>query len=301
MTTPPTISRVASASAPRPLERTAAAAIALSAGLALFLILPATVQTGLAAALLVLGGLPHGASDHALAAPVWRARLGRLGVPMFLAGYVACAALVFVAWRAVPLAALLAFLALSAWHFAREDAVGGSRWERVARGLMPIGLPALLHPAALTELLLPLLAGSAGDARVAAAVMSACGVGAVFGLAGWWWREGRVPPLAAASAVALLICPPLLGFALFFALDHSRRAAGRRRSSLCLSASGYARACAPFVAGGAVVLAGAAWWLPDAGLPGWLVVGLAALTVPHMLLVPEVGDENFRIPLSRSG
>ena len=271
----------------------------MAAGLALLLILPTAFQMGLAAALLVLGGLPHGASDHALAGPVWRGRLGRLGLLLFLASYVACAALVFVAWRAVPLAALLSFLALSAWHFAREDAVGGSGWERVARGLMPVGLPALLHPAGLTELLLPLLADSAGEAGVAAALMSVCGAGAVVALAGWWWRADRVPPLAAASAAALLICPPLLGFALFFALDHSRRAAGRRRETLRLSTTGYARACAPFVVGGAVVLASAAWWLPDAGLPGWLIVGLAALTVPHMLLVPEVTAEHSGLPLSR--
>ncbi len=251
---------------------------------------------------MVAGGLPHGASDHAVAAPKWRARFGRAGGPLFLFGYLASAVLVFTLWQAAPLAALLAFLALSAWHFAGEDAVGSTAVERVARGLMPVGLPALLHPAGLRDLLAPMLAGSAADARVAAAVMTVCGVVAIVALAGWWWREGRVPAGAAASAAALIVCPPLLGFALYFAFDHSRRAAGRRRASLGLTPGDYARACAPFVVGGAAVLATAGWWLPGAGLAGWLVIGLAALTVPHMVLVPDgVAGRTRVIPGSRSG
>lgn len=297
------ISRVASAAAPprRWREREPAAGLALAAGFALLLALPPVAQAGLAAALMVAGGLPHGASDHAVAAPKWRARFGRAGVPLFLVSYLGCAALVFALWQAAPLAALLAFLALSAWHFASEDAVGSSGFERAARGLMPIGLPALLHPAGLRELLMPMLAGSAADARVAGAVMTACGVAAILALAGWWWREGRVPAGAAASAAALIVCPPLLGFALYFAFDHSRRAAGRRRTSLGLTPGGYARACAPFVVGGAVVLAAGAWWLPGSGLAGWLVIGLAALTVPHMVLVPEGMSQGYQHGPARSG
>lgn len=267
--------------------------LAAGVGLALLLALPPVAQGLLAAALMVAGGLPHGASDHAVAAPSWRARFGRAGVPLFLIGYLVCATLVFVAWRAAPLAALLTFLALSAWHFAGEDSVGSSGLERAARGLMPIGMPAVLHPAGLRELLEPMLGGAALDARAAGAVMAACGVAATSALAGWWWRERRVPLGTVASAVVLLVCQPLLGFALYFAFDHSRRAAGRRRRSLGLTPSGYARACAPFALGGAAVLAAAAWWLPASGLAGWLVIGLAALTVPHMVLVRDARESRL--------
>ena len=285
-------SRVANAAAPPPRWRDGepTAGVALVAGLALLLALPADVQTGLAAALMVAGGLPHGASDHAVAGPHWRSRFGRAGVPLFLASYLGCAALVFAGWQAAPLAALLAFLALSAWHFSAEDTVGSSPVERAARGLMPIGLPALLHRAELRELLTPMLAGSVADARAVATVMTVCGGAGIVALTVWWWREGRVSPPAALSAVALLACPPLLGFALYFTFDHSRRAAGKRRASLGLTLGGYARACAPFVVGGAAVLALGAWWLPGSGLAGWLVIGLAALTVPHMILVPDGPD-----------
>ena len=251
--------------------------------------LPPSAQTALAAVLLVVGGLPHGASDHLVAGPAWRRRFAGVGLPLFLLAYLVLAALVFAVWWAWSALSLLAFLTLSAAHFVGEDAVGGSRWERAARGLMPIGLPGLAHPGDLLDLLRPLVAGSAADARLVAMAMGAAGIAALLALAGWWWRTRRLPTEVIGSALVLLVCPPLLGFALFFALVHSRRAAERRRSALGLSVTGYARACAPTVLGGAVVLAAAAWWLPDAGLAGWLIVGLAALTVPHMVLVPEAG------------
>ena len=271
----------------------------LAVGLAALLLVPAPARTPLAALLLVAGGLPHGASDHLVAGPVWRARFGRAGAPAFLVAYLLLAGTVFSVWRAVPTAALLGFLALSAWHFSEEDARGRSRWERVARGLMPVGLPALLHPAALVELLEPMVGGSSPDARLVGGVMAAAGVSALVALAGWWRAERRLPGEAWAAALALIACPPLLGFALFFALGHSRRAAGRRRAGLGLDRRGYALAVAPTVLGGAAVLAVAAWWLPGAGPAGWLVIGLAALTVPHMLLVPEgVGSP---LPTPRSG
>ncbi len=121
--------------------------------------------------------------------------------------------------------------------------------------------------------------------------MAAAGVGAQVALAGCWRAERRLSVEAAASSLALIACPPLLDFALFFAFGHSRPAAGRRRSRLGLSMRDYARACAPTVLGGAAVLAAAAWWLPGAGLAGWMVIGLAALTVPHRVLVSDgLGD-----------
>ena len=276
--------------APLPRWREAggpAAGLGLAAGLSVLLLLPVPAQTGLAALLLVAGGLPHGASDHLTAGPTWRALFGRGGLPLFLLAYVGLAAAVFAVWRMEPEAALLGFLSLSAWHFAREDSLGGSGWERFARGLMPVGLPALLHLAELRGLLTPMLGGAQADARLVGGVMAAAGAVALLALVGWWWRGGRLPGEAMASALALLLCPPLLGFALFFALVHSRRAAGRRRERLGLSPRDYALACAPTFLGGAAVLAAAGWWLPGAGLAGWLVIGLAALTVPHMALVGE--------------
>lgn len=263
-----------------------AVGLVLAAGL-FALLLPSSAQTGLAALLLVAGGLPHGASDHLTAGPVWRARLGRAGLPLFVLSYLGLALLVFALWRSAPVAALLGFLALSGWHFANEDSAGETVSERIARGLMPLGLPALLHPLELRALLTPMLDGSSADARLVGGVMAAAGIVTLLALATWWWLERPLPNEALAAAAVLTMLPPLLGFALFFALVHARRAARRRREQLELSRRGYARACAPTVMGGTAVLMAAGWWLPQAGLAGWLVIGLAALTVPHMLLVPE--------------
>jgi hypothetical protein len=93
----------------------------------------------------------------------------------------------------------------------------------------------------------------------------------------------------ALGAVALVFLSPLVGFALVFALIHSRGQTRERIALLRLPGlSAYLRACAPTLLGAAFLFGMLALVFAGGRAPalGPLFVGLAALTVPHMLVTP---------------
>ncbi|WP_416356099.1 Brp/Blh family beta-carotene 15,15'-dioxygenase [Aureimonas phyllosphaerae] len=249
-----------------------------------------------AAVLILAVGLPHGASDHLLAlrGEPLRPQLGRLA--WFLAAYLGAAGAMLAFWQASPGVALAAFLLLSAAHFAIDD-VDARSWrnrvvERFARGLMPITLPALLHEDALAQLFGLLSTPQDGItlARLAgwlAPLILLAAVGAAFSRVRHRDREGAAE--IALGAMALIVFSPLVGFALVFALIHSHGETRERMQRLGLpTLSSYLRACAPTLLGAAVFFAGLALWLSQSPAPalGSIFIGLAALTVPHMLVTP---------------
>lgn len=248
------------------------------------------------AALLILGlGLPHGASDHlvAMGGRSWRAAPGRL--TLFLALYAIAVVATLLFWRVASGATLALFLLLSAVHFAIDD-VAGDPWrrlpERAARGLMPITLPALLHPETLSALFAAL--STPEDGRVLAHLAAELAP-FVLVLAGWAMllrlRRGEREPATeiALATLALLVFSPLVGFALVFALVHSRGQTRERMAGLGLkSFRTYLRRCAPTLLGATLLFAGLAALLAEGRAPGLgaLFIGLSALTVPHMLVTP---------------
>lgn len=251
---------------------------------------------GFAAVLILALGLPHGASDHlaAMNGRGVREEPGRLA--LFLLAYLGAAAATLGLWRMAPGATLAAFLALSAIHFALDDVADEpwhSRWpERVARGLMPVTLPALFHAEALAHLFAALSTPASGQALAQAALVLAPLVLALVLLAiVLRLRDGdRASALELAlSASALLAFSPLVGFALVFALVHSRGQTRERMATLHLPTLGaYLLACAPTLLGAGTLFLGLAALLATGRAPalGPLFIGLSALTVPHMLVTP---------------
>lgn len=240
-------------------------------------------------------GLPHGALDPWVA---WRVGMwrGRWGFVAFNLAYVGLAALAVVAWRLAPGPSLSVFLAISAWHFAgdwREDLPG---WARALAGLALLALPAWRWPGQV-DASFALLAGTDGSLiancmRVAAPWLAA-GMTAVALVA---LRRSRATSieLAAVAALALLL-PPLVYFIVYFcalhSLRHLRIAAGEAEASSRRRMAGVALLYTVL----ALVLAALAWpWLAAAGatdptadakLLKLVFIGLAALTLPHMLVV----------------
>lgn len=246
------------------------------------------------AAILILGlGLPHGASDHlaAMAGRRMRDDPGRL--LSFLALYLGAVTATLLLWHAAPGAMLAAFLALSALHFAIDDVSDGLRLaERVARGLMPVTLPALFHVEALAHLFAALSTTASGQALAEVALCLAQPVLVLVLLASVMrLRAGdRAPALELALiASTLLVFSPLVGFALVFALVHSRGQTRERMATLHIpTLRAYLLACAPTLLGAAILFAslGVLFFNGCAPALNAIFIGLAALTVPHMLVTP---------------
>lgn len=252
----------------------------------------ASVLTALAAVIVL--GVPHGALDGEIARDVLRPRFGRMWFPVFAGPYLALAALVLVAWRLAPLPTLGGFLAVSVWHFGAEDSRSGTLLEQLARGGLPIGLPVLVQPAA-TAWVLGTVAG-APMPDLPAWLTAGALVWLALALL-WSIRsavEGRWQTLLGQAMLgcAFVVLPPVTAFALYFVLVHApahTRAliadAGRARR-VHDARSAVLRALPLSVM---TIAMGAALWSfyegpAAARLLALTLQGLAALTLPHLLL-----------------
>lgn len=244
-------------------------------------------------AVIVLG-IPHGALDGEIARDVLRPQLGRGWFLAFAVPYLALAAAVLLAWRIAPATTLAVFLAASVWHFGAEDSAGGPAIESLARGGLPIAVPVLVHPQATAAIFETVIGRSLAGAWT-------------------WWMLGGCLWLATAGFWAIsrgrsalpvdllrtglllgsfVVLPPLTAFALYFVSVHApahTRAlvANRGRASRVVDARSALVRSLPLTV---VTLAiGAALWrlypgtVPDR-LLSLTIQGLAALTLPHILL-----------------
>ncbi len=252
-------------------------------------------------------GVPHGALDPLFArglpgaAQLW-------GWAIFAAGYGLLAAAVVGLWVAAPCVFLAGFLVISAAHFAGDPAPETAGLSRLFYGGAIIVIPAACHAPAMAAL----FAALAGD-RAAAMVMPPLQALA------WPWlvllllcaaAEARRDRLTGAEMAALgalaFAAPPLIAFATFFCAMHSPRH--------ILRTAGYAadvskRALWAIGLGTMLIVIGiaAGVWLrfglvpADHRLVRIMFVGLAALTVPHMMLLERVRQAGWRPERPRPG
>ena len=249
-------------------------------------------------------GLPHGAMDGALAVHFgWMGRPAKAAV--FLLAYVGLAALVVAAWAVAPVLSFIAFLAISTYHFGRGDAtssiVGRGTVESVARGGVVIGGISQFHRAEANEVFLTIVgADTTGvwfflDALVVLA--AACIVETLL----FKQQQERTMFGLEIGALSLLFMavPPLVGFAVYFCFVHSFRHFSSMRSVLQSTVSSVRITQTTVVfslltwAFGLVVLAQQSASIGvEPALLKVVFIGLAALTVPHMLLVDGVLNQH---------
>ena len=257
----------------------------------------------------LLLGLPHGAVDHLV--PGFRLGWRVPVLAGFAAGYAVLATAGWLAFRAAPGAALLAFVAVSVWHFGSgETAFADLRAGRPVRRRVPaavvVGTLVLLVPlvrgaeetAAVVAAVVP---GSDGrlppelTAVVLGVVLPATAVLAVTLLgAGRWLDAAELGVLTA----LVLVVPPLAAFGVWFGCWHAGRHVARvvaedpgNRADLVAGRLGRplrrfaGQAALPTVA--VLVVLALLWSTAD----GWRafvatdVPVLAALTLPHVLVV----------------
>lgn len=264
----------------------------LLAGLALALsaVLPLNSQYVCALLAIIILGVPHGALDGEIARAILRPRFGWAWFPAFSLPYLSLFALVLFAWHLAPVSTLAGFLAASVWHFGTEDAKPGAHLEALMRG----GVPMLIHPVATTAVFatvagtpLPQPPDWLWTASLAWLALAIVWMGCTV-LRG----RGRaliVPCLLTGVFVALL---PLTAFAIYFVGVHapSHTAALIRnpaRAPRIRDGRSAILLALPITA--LTLLIGAVLWpLYSGAIPERLLSltlqGLAALTLPHMLL-----------------
>lgn len=265
------------------------------------------VQLLTLAPVILLLGVPHGALDIVFVRQL--AGLQTLaGWGIFTAAYLSVAALVVALWWWSPGVFLAAFLLVSVFHFSGDLDGKAPVLFRILYGGAVVFCPLALNAADATQLFAFLTGPAAAQLIVAALQWAAWPWVVATGLAALAGAK-RYPTHSIeliSIAAVLTFLPPLIGFALFFCGMHSARHVLRTRD--------YARAAtlrpllriaaAPmlFTAAGVIAVGWLADGQPlDQRLAQLLFVGLAAVTVPHMIVVERVRFSGWRLGRSSSG
>ena len=252
------------------------------------------VELMMMAGLIVGLGVPHGALDSIFAGQLYRLRTIKSWLG-FVVVYLVLAALVVGLWQSYPALFLAGFLLLSLIHFSGDPAEGTPLVSRIFYGGAILLLPHLLYTAEVSSLF-TLLVGPAAGERIAAGLQPMAGLWLV-GLAGAAvhraWSHWPTALEMAAVGLLAVFAPPLLAFTVFFCGMHSARHILRtaKYSGRPLGDLLAATALTPML-GVLCALAAAFYWLRqvpwDARLIQLVFVALAALTVPHMMLVEQI-------------
>ena len=249
---------------------------------------------GILALFILLLGVPHGALDPVFAAQLYPIRKP-LGWVYFSCLYLLLAALVVLLWRAAPLLFLAGFLFISLVHFS-GDPKAGTPWPvRLLYGGSPLILPTLLNANETTQIFSFLIEPSSAQALVSVLTkISLPWLILSLGAAAYQLRTHAITALEiAAVGMLAVVATPLVSFTVYFCSMHSPRHLLRTLGHARMYSTKrlLAIAIGPLL-GVVVLLLGSSALLeqtaPDAKLIQIIFIGLAALTVPHMVLVEQV-------------
>lgn len=253
--------------------------------------LAVSTQAYLVALFVFFAGAPHGAFDVIVAQRMMQKGDRRGGLLLFHAVYLLLAAIFVLIWIAMPAFALASFLALSAFHFSGDwrDTLGPAERLAITGAVLPA--PALFHGEAVAEIFV-ILAGE--DARPLVSLMKYLAIILLPIAAGVTVSVVKKNPFSAAEIAATiflaLTAPPLLFFIVYFCGLHSIR-------HICHAINAGRRAVTPRALTAVAIYTGVAALLTlplgllasRAGLENFLTaqvfIALAALSVPHVLLV----------------
>lgn len=273
--------------------------------------------------LIAVLGVPHGALDHHVGQSWLKPRQGSRWWLSFGVFYLGLLLIVLLSWLWQPELLLSLFLLLSALHFGQEDSAPLALtdrlyWTHVAfRGLLPLCAPAFFSTEATAQLLAPLLLDrelapqAQGIASFGAILFAPLSLLGVLIYARWWQLGVSRATLSQQllETILIVLCfallAPLEGFVLYFCLHHALRHTQEMAHWLFPEQKQPLRHFwqrAKPLSLVAVGLAGLCWLLlPDRSL-GWggiqiIFIGLAALTLPHVVLHWFVFDLMRPLPL----
>ena len=250
---------------------------------------------------IVLIGLPHGALDGAVAM-----HLGIVqrfsDLARFVILYVALAALVVVTWTVAPSISLILFLTISMLHFGAGDVKNGQGslgfTEALAHGGLAIVGISQFHRGEVNQIFAYLTNQDTATVWLAIDILT---VGVIAAIITCVVQASKNPKWAATVLELLLlgiiyaIAPPLLGFAIYFCCIHSARHFRKIYATIRETvASDNIKNQAILFTVISWIGAGIAFWMfADFADPGPTIlritfIGLAALTVPHMILIDGI-------------
>ncbi len=261
--------------------------------------------------LVVLIGLPHGATDYLLFRRLHGPKLTRKQILRFFLFYLSAVLFYLLAWIWLPVPALFLFLIISAYHF------GQSNWEylRLPRGLeislnlswgtFALGGALFWHWEESSRVITQLV-GTLPDWSNAALnnvqwVLLALNVLLIAGLRFSSYINNRQLFREYISLGALsfmfLHTPMLVGFAIYFTLWHSLSAlltqvAFFQKKWPAFTLLHYYQQAAPFtllaLVGLLVLVFGQALFFANISLVSLFFILIACITLPHILLVEEL-------------
>jgi len=171
---------------------------------------------------MLVGGLPHGACDLALAGAALT--MGWRDMARVCVLYVAVAGVMTALWWLAPVVALVLFLALATLHFGEDWTMLPPGLLRIMAGLAVIATAALGQPGPVTALFAA-MTGSPLAQPIALWAAAAAPVTWLVTLVGLMlaWQAGHRVWVAAQvlSYGCLLALPPLIGFGVFFVGLHA--------------------------------------------------------------------------------
>ena len=256
------------------------------------------VPDGLQVALLVVAvsflGLPHGALDPLIAHSAGLA-VTPLGQARFMAIYLSQALATAFVWWLFPSAALGAFLLLSIWHFQGDWSDALEEWQGISVAAAIVTAPVVFHASAVEAIFTIVALGEPVSWLMLA--LQSIGLVALLATAATAAMIASRQPLLAVELISLPILawslPPLLFFVVYFCVLHSPRHVVGTLQKLQMS-RGVVLLTAAAITAVTIILAAAAYTLiPEAQTAGGralavVFIGLAALTVPHMVLLERV-------------
>lgn len=269
-------------------------AVALSLFIAIFPRWNSSLEIAVLAMLIFVLGVPHGALDTIFAKRLY-GLVSLVQWVVFCLAYLALAAIVVGFWWVFPSAFLTTFLIFSAFHFSGDPDVGTSALLRFWYAGSMLIFPAWRYEAEVAQLFAYLVVGDFSGQM--ATFLQGLVLPWFVGLCVTLFLQRRINWVTNLEVVSVsllaIAAPPLLGFTVFFCVMHSARHALRTRAYAAdVSWVDMLKKAFPPMA--FCVLAGAAFWPGlggatfDASAIRILFVGLAALTVPHMVLIERV-------------
>lgn len=261
---------------------------------------------------IALVGIPHGALDHLIAANVYRQGNALKDHLLFYGWYLLLMFLVAALWIFAPLVGFLLFMAISISHFGQGDIeaffpgmnYGRSAVASISRGTLIIGLILCAHPADSIPIIEQALGGGSAftewlteQASMLRLVFIAQFILIQGAIALSWSRERNVIVrfIADSALIAALfyVAPPLLSFAIYFAMWHSIGHIGEIRSyfgsqGVPLTVRGFFARALPFTLVSFVGLALLVWATSSFGLQNQVIsltfILISVLTLPHMVV-----------------